>query len=67
MNKEGLMGDVMVGGCLGHTNHKEFEFKIFGVIKKKVNIIATLDSKTENFKLHRELISSVPGNLLLRT
>lgn len=28
-NREGLVGDVMVGGCLGHSDHKILEFLIF--------------------------------------
>lgn len=27
VSREGLMGDVMVGGSLGHNNHKMVEFK----------------------------------------
>ena len=38
VNKE-LVGDAMVGGCLGYSDHKETEFKIFGVMRKKVSII----------------------------
>ena len=30
-----VMGDVMVGGCLGHSDHEMVEFKIFGVMRKK--------------------------------
>lgn len=29
-NKEGLMGDVVVGGHLGHSDHEMIEFSIFG-------------------------------------
>ena len=60
VNKEGLVGDVTVGGCLGHSDHKEVEFKLFGVMRKKVSIIATVDIKRANLKLHRELLRSVP-------
>jgi len=35
VNREGLMGDVMVGGCLGHSDHEILAFKIFGVMRKK--------------------------------
>jgi len=27
-NREGLMGDAIVGGCLGHSDHEMVEFKI---------------------------------------
>lgn len=45
MNREGLMGDVMVGGCLA-------------IVRKQVRGVATL--KSAKFKLFRELISRVP-------
>ena len=35
MNREGFVGDVMVGGCLGHSDHDMAEFKIFSVMRKK--------------------------------
>ena len=51
----------MVGRCLGHRDHEMVElFKIFGVMRKKVSRVATLDFKRANFKLLRELVSSVP-------
>ncbi|KAK4811191.1 hypothetical protein QYF61_019822 [Mycteria americana] len=50
----------MVGGCLGHSDHEMVEFKIFGVMRKKVSRVATLDFKRADFKLFRELLSSVP-------
>jgi len=27
-NREGLVGDVMAGGCLGHSDHEMIEFLI---------------------------------------
>ena len=59
VNREGLMGDVMVGGCLGHSDHERIESKIFGVMRKKVSRVATLDFRRANFKLFRELVSRV--------
>ena len=35
VNREGLVGDVMVGACLGHSDHEMVEFKIFSVRKKR--------------------------------
>ena len=60
VNRGGLVGGVMIGGCLGHSDHEMVEFKIFGVMRKKVSRVATLDLKRANFKLPRELVSSVP-------
>jgi len=59
-NREGLVEDVMVGSCLGHSDHKMVHYKIFGVMREKVSRVATMDFKTANFKLLRELLSSVP-------
>lgn len=49
----------MVGGSLGHSDHNVANFKFFSVMRKKVRV-ATLDFKKANFKLLRELVSSVP-------
>lgn len=60
MNRERLGGDAMVRGCLGHSDHKTVEFKIFGAMRKKVSKVSTLDFKRAKFKLLRELVSRVP-------
>ena len=60
VNREGLIGDIMVGVCLGHSDHEMAECKIFGIMRKKVSRVATLDFKRANFKLFRELLSRVP-------
>ncbi|KAK4806138.1 hypothetical protein QYF61_001061 [Mycteria americana] len=60
VNGEGLVGDVMVGGCLGHSDHEMVELKIFSVMRKKDSRVATLDFRRANFKLLGELISRVP-------
>jgi len=43
VNREGLVGDAMVGGCLGHSDHEMVEFKSFNVTKKKDGRVAALD------------------------
>ena len=58
--RDGLIGDVMIGGCLGHSDHEMVEFKIFSVMTKKVSRVATLDFRRANFKLFRKLVSSIP-------
>ncbi|KAK4827172.1 hypothetical protein QYF61_015134 [Mycteria americana] len=60
VNREGLVGDVMVGGCLGHSDYEMVEFKIFSVMRKKDSRVATLDFRRGNLKLFRELFSRVP-------
>lgn len=58
MNRGGLV--AVVGGSLGHSGHIMFEFEVFGAMRKKVIRVDTLDFKRANFKLLRELFSSVP-------
>ena len=60
VSREGLVGDVMVGSCLSHSDHKMVEFKIFSVMRKKDNEVAALDFRRANVKLFRELFSRVP-------
>lgn len=64
VNKEGLMGDVMVGRATVIT--KYLSSKFFGVMRKMASRVATLAFKRANFKLFREQLSRVPRNLLLR-
>lgn len=51
MNREGLVGDVSVGGCIGCRDHKIVQFKNFDIMRKMVSTVATLDFKRANFKL----------------
>lgn len=44
MNREGLVGDGVVGDCLGHNDPKVIEFTILSEVRKGVNKISTLDS-----------------------
>lgn len=60
VNREGLAGDVMISGCLGHSDSAVVECKSFSVMRKKDSTIAILDFKKANFKLFRELFRRVP-------
>lgn len=42
VNREGLVGDVMVGSCCGHGDHKVIEFSIHGEATRAVSRTATL-------------------------
>lgn len=60
LDTEGLMGDVTVGGYLGHSDHKIVQFEDFSAMrKKKFSKAVTLDFKRAHFKLLRDLVSSV--------
>ncbi|GAB0176455.1 mitochondrial enolase superfamily member 1 [Grus japonensis] len=65
MNREGLMGEVAIGGCLGHSDHEVVEFKIFGDSRKTDTQISTLDMRRADFRLLRELVSQVPWETAL--
>lgn len=54
------MGEGMIGGCLGCSNHEGVEFKIFGDMRKSVSRGNTLDFRTANFKLLKELVIKIP-------
>lgn len=58
VNREGLVGYAVVAGWLCHSYHEMIEFRIFSAISTKVSRVATLDFKTANFKLLRNLFSS---------
>ena len=54
------MGEVMVGGCLGHSDQKMVEFKIVGDMGNPVRRASPLDSGRADFRLLKELVSKVP-------
>ena len=42
-NREGLVGDVEVGGCLGQSDYDMVEFSILGGVRRGNSKTATLD------------------------
>ncbi|GAB0202528.1 mitochondrial enolase superfamily member 1 [Grus japonensis] len=65
MNREGLLGEMAIGGCLGHSDHEVVEFKIFGDRRKTATKTSTLDMGRADFRLLRELVSQVPWETAL--
>ena len=59
-NREGLVGDVVIGGRLGHSDHEVVEFKIYGDRRKSATKTSSLDMGKADFRLLRELVSKVP-------
>ena len=59
-NREGLVGDVEVGGCLGQRDHDMVEFLILGRVKRGNSKTATLDFQRADFELSRRLVGGVP-------
>ncbi|GAB0209002.1 hypothetical protein GRJ2_003365900 [Grus japonensis] len=66
VNREGLMGDVMVGGYLGHSDHKMTEFSVLREIRRRVSKTATLDFQRADFSLFRGLVDRVPWEAVLK-
>lgn len=60
VNGEGLVGEVTIGGCCGHSDHEVFQFNIFSDTRKPTSKILILDMERADFKLLRELVSKVP-------
>ena len=47
VNREGLVDVVMVGGCLGHSNHEMIGFLILGEVRRGISRTATLDFRRQ--------------------
>ena len=43
VNREGLMGQVVIGGCLGHSDHEVFDFQIVCDRRKTASKTLALD------------------------
>ncbi|XP_052628596.1 uncharacterized protein LOC128134646 [Harpia harpyja] len=54
------MGEVVIGGWLGHSDHKVVEFQIIGDRRKTASKTSTLDMGRADFRLLRGLVSKVP-------
>ncbi|GAB0207498.1 mitochondrial enolase superfamily member 1 [Grus japonensis] len=59
-NKEGLVGDVKVGGSLGCSDHETVEFRILHGRSRAMNRIMTLDFRRDNFDLFKDLLGRIP-------
>lgn len=60
-NRDGLVGDVMVGSHLGYSDYEITEFLIFGEIRRNISKTFTLDFWRADFGLFRRLIQSSLG------
>ncbi|XP_048785457.1 uncharacterized protein LOC125685961 [Lagopus muta] len=65
-NKEGLVGDVKVGDCLGQSDHEIVEFSILGDVRRVTTKTAILNLKRADFDLLRTLVARVPWESLLK-
>ena len=66
-NREGLVGDVEVGGCLGQNDHNMVEFSILGGVRRGNSKTTTLDFWRADFELFRRLVGGVPWGSVLES
>ena len=59
VNREGLVGDVKVGGCLGHSDHEMLDFSILVEPWRGVSRTATLDFWRADFNFFRTMVERV--------
>ncbi|GAB0182838.1 hypothetical protein GRJ2_000749100 [Grus japonensis] len=64
-NKEGLVGDVKVGGSLGCSDHEMVEFRILCGRSRAISRITTLDFRRAKFALFKDLLGRIPWNSAL--
>jgi len=65
-NRVGLVGDVVVGGRLGLSEHEMAEFSVQGDVKRGVSKTTTMDFRREDFGLFRMLLEKVPWETFLK-
>jgi len=65
-NREGLVGDVVVGGCLGHSDHEMTEFLVQGEVKSGASKTTTMDFRRAAFGLFRMVVKGVPWEIVLQ-
>jgi len=66
VSREGLMGDMMVGSRLGHSDREMMEFSVLGEVRRGVSRTATVDSWRVDFDLFRTLVERVPWEAVLQ-
>ncbi|GAB0199184.1 mitochondrial enolase superfamily member 1 [Grus japonensis] len=65
-SREGLTGDVVVGGHLGLSYHKMIEFSIHGEVRMGISQTTTMDFQWSVFGLLRTLVERVPWEKVLK-
>ena len=65
-NRESLVGDVEVRGCLGQSDHDMVEFSILGGVRRGNSKIATLDFRRADFELFGTLVGMAPWESILK-
>jgi len=65
-DREGLVGDVVVGGCLGLSDHEMIDFSVQGEVKRGASKITSMDYWRADFGLFRTLAERVSGEIVLK-
>jgi len=65
-DREGLVGDVVGGSCLGQSDHEMMEFSILGEARNWTSKTAVLDFWRADFELLRTLVGRVPWEVVLK-
>ncbi|KAK4816398.1 hypothetical protein QYF61_016715 [Mycteria americana] len=65
-NRKGLVGDVVVEGRLGLSDHNMTEFSICGEVRRGVSKTTTRDFLRADFALFRPLVDRVPWETVLK-
>ena len=67
VDKQGLVGDVNVRSCLGHSDHEMLDFLILVEPRWGVSRTATLDFWRADFHLCRTMVERVPWEVVLES
>jgi len=65
-NRDGLVGDVVAGGCLRLSDHEMIEFSVRGEVKSGASKTTTMDFQRADFCLFRTLVERVPWEKVLK-
>lgn len=65
-NKKEPVGDVLINGSLGCTDHEKVESKILKGMRKESNKTQTLDFRRRDFSLFRDLVGGIPWEAPLK-
>jgi len=65
-NREGLVGNVVVGGCLALSDHEMTEFLVCGEVKSGASKTTMMVFRRADFGLFRTLVERVPWEIVLK-
>ncbi|PKU29997.1 hypothetical protein llap_19699 [Limosa lapponica baueri] len=66
VNREGLVGDVTVGDCLGHSDYEMIEFSVLREARRGASRTATMDLQRADFGLFKNLLDRAPWEAALK-